>query len=233
MNCKYENCFRPLKYKAKQVCQTHYNREWASENPEKARELKKKYYENNKDKVKASSYKWRKANPETSRKYGRLYMAKNSKNPVTQEHMTDSVKERFFAKVDKTDTCWNWVGARSAYRPKRKIADATPGYGVLNINGRVFYAHRASWLMHNGPLIPGLVIDHLCNNTLCVNPDHLQQVTNNENTQRSPKHTANGAKYRHYKTHCKYGHVRTEDMRNKPCVDCYEERKANKRMNNA
>lgn len=208
--------------KSADICRTHYSAEWRKANPEKHKEQQKRYKEKHKEQLREYRKQYIEKNKESHRAYARYYMAKNSKNPVTQEHMTDKVKQRFFAKVKKTDTCWNWTGARSAYRPKRVIADATKGYGVININGRTFYAHRASWLMHKGPLIPGLVIDHLCENTLCVNPDHMQQVTSPENAQRSPKHSKNHGGYNYYKEFCKYGHKRGPELKGKPCPKCYK-----------
>ncbi len=231
MNCKYyesEGCTRPPKYQNDTICQTHYNREWRQNNPEKFKAQKKAYYEKNKEKIKERNLAWREANIEFVRANQRAFMARNAKNPVTEEHMTDKVKQRFFDKVDKTPNCWIWLGAKSAWRPKRRIAGPTQGYGVININNRPFYVHRASWLMHKGPLIPGLVIDHLCNNTLCVNPDHLQQVTNMENSMRSPKHSSNTT-YKYYRTHCKYGHERPVESRNKNCPTCYQEMLAKRR----
>ena len=143
------------------------------------------------------------------REYSREYMAKNSKNPVRFEDIDDKVKERFFAKVDKTDTCWNWTGAVTAYRPNRPI-----GYGTMIVNSRPFYAHRLSFLMHNGYLTEGLVVDHQCNNTLCVNPDHLKQMTNGENIRR-------GYEIRGRKTTCKYGHDRSNAPKNSNCPTCW------------
>jgi hypothetical protein len=218
MNCTYYNCQREATTR-NNLCRTHYKAEWRKANPEKHKAEQRRYYQKHSERHKITRDAWRERNKEHLRNYSKQYMAKNSQNPVTEEHMTDRVKERFFVKVYKTDSCWNWTGAKTAWRPKRLHADATKGYGVININGRVFYAHRASWLMHKGPLIPGLVIDHLCENTLCVNPQHLQQVTNHENTTRSPKSTANGARY--LKSHCKNGHVRTDEMIGKSCFECY------------
>jgi hypothetical protein len=222
MKCKYYNCDKPTTSAKSEICKTHYSAEWKLKNPEKIKAQRERYYEKNKEAIANANAKWKANNIDVVRGYARNYMAKNAKNPVTQEHMTDSVKERFFAKVEKTDTCWNWTGARSAYRPKRIIAGATQGYGVISINNRPFYVHRASWLMHNGPLIQGLVIDHLCENTLCVNPDHMQQVTNDENTKRSDKHSS---KTKYFRQHCKNGHVRTEEMRGKACFECYPPKK--------
>jgi hypothetical protein len=224
MNCKYYKCDKPTRSAKSDICRTHYHYEWRKANPDKLRAQQKRYQEKHADRITAYRKEYNKKNKESINKNAKEFMARNAKNPVTQEHMTDSVKERFFAKVQKTDTCWNWTGAKTAYRPKRLVVDATPGYGVISINSRPFYAHRASWLMHKGPLVDGLVIDHLCENTLCVNPDHMQQVTNNENSQRSPRHTINGAKYSYHKELCKRGHKRGIEMKGKPCSQCQRER---------
>lgn len=148
---------------------------------------------------------------ECRRELAKAYMAKNAKNPVNFEDITDSVKQRFFAKVDKTDTCWNWTGATTATRKNRAI-----GYGSFLINKRPFYAHRLSFLMHNGYLTEGLVVDHQCNNTLCVNPEHLKEMTSRENVWRSPIFKGNVVA-----THCKYGHPRGPELKGKPCPVCW------------
>lgn len=138
---------------------------------------------------------WKKENPINNNAYARKYMAKNSKNPVTIEHVTDSVKERFYAKVDKTEDCWNWTGAKTANRKERSQAPATTGYGYFTINKRPFYTHRLAMLMKQGYLTEGLVVDHLCNNSACVNPDHIQEVSNRQNITRSPRHSMNHGGY--------------------------------------
>lgn len=227
MNCKYYNCERPTTSKKSNICRNHYQYEWRKNNPEKLSEQLKRYQEKNSNRLLEYRKQYREKNKESHRAYIRHYMAMNANNPVTEEHMTDKVKERFFAKVDKTETCWNWTGARTAYRKKRIAAEATIGYGVITINGRPFYAHRASWLMHKGSLTQGLVIDHLCENTICVNPEHLQQVTNDENAKRSPKHTANGARYTWYAETCKRGHKRGIELKGKSCPECYKLRHPN------
>jgi hypothetical protein len=213
--CKINNCKNEIRYVNSGICNYHYKKMWS---------------EAHKDRVKESSKRWAKNNPDKVRLYSRRAAAKNAKNVVTFDAITEAVKDRFFAKVEKTDTCWNWTSARTAYRPKRILADETVGYGVFNILNRPFYAHRLSFLMHNGYLTDGLVVDHLCENTLCVNPDHLRQITNAENSLRSPKHASKiPGGYKVYKTHCKHGHVRTEENRGKPCFTCYPSYKRNKK----
>lgn len=84
------------------------------------------------------------------------------------------LSERFWKYVDKTDTCWNWTGGSSS-KYGRVRADAPERRQLL--------AHRVSYEMANGPIADGLVIDHRCHNTLCVNPDHLRAVTSKQNSE--------------------------------------------------
>ncbi len=62
--------------------------------------------------------------------------------------------------------CWHWTGSQWSN-----------GYGQANFNGRRFQAHRFVFEQHKGAIPDGLVLDHLCRNIICVNPDHLEPVT--------------------------------------------------------
>ena len=67
--------------------------------------------------------------------------------------------------------CWIWTKSTNGK------------YGTIKVD-RFKYAHRFSYEIHKGPIPAGLVIDHLCRTWLCVNPDHLEAVTNRENLNR-------------------------------------------------
>lgn len=68
--------------------------------------------------------------------------------------------QRFFEKVKKTDSCWVWTACNNRY-------------GKLWFRGKPYNAHRASWEMHFGEIPEGMCVLHKCDNTLCVNPEHL------------------------------------------------------------
>ena len=75
------------------------------------------------------------------------------------------------------------------------------GYGLFWHDGER-RAHRWAYEYFVGPIPQDLVIDHLCRNTSCVNPNHLEPVTNKENVLRGEGFAARNAKL----THCPQGH---------------------------
>jgi hypothetical protein len=96
-----------------------------------------------------------------------------------------------FVEVNPATGCWEW---------QRSLA--THGYGYAGHVG----AHRVFYEKAIGPIPEGLVIDHLCRNRGCVNPDHLEPVTVGENNRRG--FGASGINAR--KTHCVRGHDLTD-----------------------
>lgn len=78
--------------------------------------------------------------------------------------------ERFWEKVEKTETCWNWTAALTGM-----------GYSQFWYAGKVRPAHRYSYELAKGPIPEGMVIDHICHNPACVNPEHLRATTHKQN----------------------------------------------------
>lgn len=107
-------------------------------------------------------------------------------------------EERFWSKVDRRgdDECWEWTASRNHF-----------GYGKFSKGNSWVRAHRFSWELANGPIPDGLVIDHLCRNTACVNPAHLEPVTHRENVLRGCGPVARAARA----THCPQGHPYDEE----------------------
>lgn len=87
--------------------------------------------------------------------------------------------------------CWEWIRGKH-YR----------GYGQITIYNKHQFAHRAVYELLRGAIPKGKVLDHLCENTSCVNPDHLKVTTQKENVTRGGGITAENKA----KTHCKRGH---------------------------
>ena len=92
--------------------------------------------------------------------------------------------------------CWLWFG------PAMSKTDPRLSYGICG-NGRERYAHRMAYERANGPIPKGLQIDHLCRVPCCVNPAHLEAVTQRENILRGTSASARNA----VKTHCIRGHL--------------------------
>ncbi len=88
--------------------------------------------------------------------------------------------------------CFEWKGAK-----------VTGGYGVKRWRGKNQYVHRIAYEWAHGPIPPGNVVMHTCDNRCCVNPDHLRAGTQGDNLR--DMH-AKGRAWQSKKTHCPRGH---------------------------
>jgi hypothetical protein len=124
---------------------------------------------------------------------------------------------RFWVKVDKSgaDSCWLWTAKINRY-----------GYGDFGLRKRLVKAHRFAYTVTRGPIPEGLHLDHLCRVRHCVNPEHLEAVTQRENTLRSESLSALRAR----RTHCPQGHAYDEantyvtKKRERVCRTCHRDR---------
>ena len=105
-----------------------------------------------------------------------------------------STAERFWSKVEFTDTCWLWT------------AQLSKGYGQFWHNGMMVKAHRFAYEFCGTLIGAEREIDHLCRTKRRVRPDHLEAVTHHENLTRGNSPPAIHGR----KTHCKRGHEFTE-----------------------
>lgn len=96
--------------------------------------------------------------------------------------------------------CWIWL-----------LSVGSHGYGNAFIHGTSRVAHRVSYAAFVGELLPKMVIDHLCKVRRCVNPEHLEQVTQRTNIYRTDNAgILVAAKNNAKKTHCPSGHKYTD-----------------------
>lgn len=109
----------------------------------------------------------------------------------TTRDWTDGVGSRLLKFIEFSESgCWLWCGY------------CHHGYGIISFNGKPRKAHRVAYCEWIGPIPADLTLDHLCRTRNCVNPFHLEPVTQRENVLRGDSPVAKHAK----KTHCSKGH---------------------------
>lgn len=125
-----------------------------------------------------------------------LHPGRDSSNRCSMPTKTtpENLTERFWNKVQKTDGCWWWIGARTS-----------KGYGNFWCPSRTL-AHRMSFQFSFGPIPHGLQVCHRCDEPSCCRPDHLFLGTNTDNKLDSVrKGRARGGNSG--KLYCIHGHV--------------------------
>jgi len=87
---------------------------------------------------------------------------------------------RIWDKVEKTTKCWLWTGGTNGHY----------AHARSRVLKKDFLVHRLVYETCVGPIPIGMVIDHLCKNTLCVNPLHLRAVSQRVNLMNSDSPSA-------------------------------------------
>jgi hypothetical protein len=126
---------------------------------------------------------------------------------------------RFWTHVVKAgpDECWFWTGGMWSC------------YGRIYIGGRYVFPHRYAYELDKGPIPAGLVIDHTCRQPICVNPRHLEAVSDTENKRRGEGAPSKNAK----KQICKHNHplvgnnVKFDEKGRRICLACRRTRTRN------
>ena len=136
-----------------------------------------------------------------------------------------TAEERFNASWAASDSgCWEWTKLLDRY-----------GYGHFFADKKHWKAHRWAYTQYQSPIPESLTIDHLCRNRACVNPKHMELVSNKTNVLRGIGWTAINAR----KTHCNNGHefneantyIAKKPQRYRICRACLNKRARLKRTN--
>jgi len=93
--------------------------------------------------------------------------------------------------VDEVSGCWLFTGSQSGW-----------GYRQTWFHDRLVYVHRLSYMMYVGEIPNGHVVDHMCFNPSCWNPEHLRTLTPLENCRNGRRPTGK----HHYTETCQRGH---------------------------
>lgn len=157
--CSVDGCGRPAQ--AAGMCGMHYQRVWRSGSTDLPQ----------KDPVQCSiegCTKTAKARGWCAAHHQRWF---RHGDPLYTNDRKQDLGKRFWAKVEKSNTCWTWTGAK------------TFGYGKFYVDGERLSAHRVSWELNHGAIPPGMLVDHICHNPACVRPDHLRLATKRQNVE--------------------------------------------------
>lgn len=101
----------------------------------------------------------------------------------------------------RLDECILWTG----YAPPG-------GYGRISFRGHSQYVHRVIWRLTMGPIPPSQTIDHLCEQKLCINVEHMEVVGRGENARRY---------FKKREARCKYGHEKVRLPHGWSCRECH------------
>ena len=85
----------------------------------------------------------------------------------------EKAKVRFEKKIIVTNDCWFWAASKTKQ-----------GYGMFSYDGKSIPAHRFAYIAYKGSIEQDKIVHQSCNNTYCVNPEHLYLTTKSETRNR-------------------------------------------------
>lgn len=85
----------------------------------------------------------------------------------------EKAKIRFEKKIIVTNDCWFWAASKTKQ-----------GYGMFSYDGKSIPAHRFAYIAYKGSIEQDKIVHQSCNNTYCVNPEHLYLTTKSETRNR-------------------------------------------------
>ena len=118
----------------------------------------------------------------------------NAVAPFAVADLPEDLRRVQVASCGHSSACWLWLGSKNGH------------YGTV-YRGKNIRAHRVAYEELVGPIPHGLTIDHLCRNTVCINPAHMEPVTASENARRMNE----AANPKRALTHCPHGHEYTPE----------------------
>lgn len=125
---------------------------------------------------------------------------------------------RFMRKVDKQDNgCWLWTGIHAGTKSRYGYFQAATRNEINKV-----LAHRWIYEFHKGPIPDGMQVDHLCRVASCVNPDHLEAVTPEENMIRARLKTCRSGRHRITDDNSRWD----SKGRRRGCLACWNEAQA-------
>jgi hypothetical protein len=142
---------------------------------------------------------------------------------LLEENAMLTPEERFEKKITRlSNGCWIWNGRI------KKV-----GYAVFKIDGKETYVHRWSYEYFKEEIPSGFQVDHICRQRACVNPYHLEAVTQRENLLRGEGACAQNAR----KVKCKHGHNEwaisiKKGVERRRCIVCAREQELRRKRKN-
>lgn len=99
---------------------------------------------------------------------------KECKTAWQRDYRAGVKRQRRVPKPERRGDCLIWQGR----------VNPSCGYGQRTVKGKVVYAHRHAWEQVHGPIPDEMTVDHLCEQKLCINVEHMELCSRGDNVKR-------------------------------------------------